>query len=228
MATARKGSRWGSVEEGPAEQQRGGSGDPSLDAPKPRKPARVKALGAAIALTVVAALVLVASSVGTRGPEPPGSATGLRVTVLDVGQGDAILFEPAGAPAVLIDGGPAGEGLAGKLGDAGVESLGAAVITHDQSDHAGGIEELLGGFPVTHLLYARLGREILAEGRAAGATVVRLAAGREVRSGELRLEVLWPPPELLSGPPEGTDPEPAGAGDAGSLARLHHAPDRRC
>ena len=30
---------------------------------------------------------------------------------------------------------------------AGVERLGAAVVTHDQSDHAGGIEELLGALP---------------------------------------------------------------------------------
>ena len=47
-------------------------------------------------------------------------------------------------PPVLVDGGPPGDGLAAKLRDAGVERLGAAVVTHEQSDHAGGIEELLG------------------------------------------------------------------------------------
>src|SRR4029077_21237189 len=31
-------------------------------------------------------------------------------------------------------------------------------------------------------------------------------AGREVRSGRLRLEVLWPPAELLAEPPPDTDP----------------------
>jgi competence protein ComEC len=124
-----------------------------------------------------------------------------------VGQGDAILFEPRGAPAVLVDGGPPGDELAEKLREAGVDQLGAAVVTHDQSDHAGGIEELFGWFPVARLLYARLRRGSLAEARAAGITTVRLAAGREVRSGALRLEVLWPPPELLAGPlPVGSDP----------------------
>ncbi len=68
--------------------------------------------------------------------------------MLDVGQGDAILLEPRGAPAVLVDGGPPGDGLASLLHAAGVERLGAAVITHDQSDHAAGVEELLGRFPV--------------------------------------------------------------------------------
>ena len=41
-------------------------------------------------------------------PAPP---PGLRVSVLDVGQGDAILLQPRGAPAVLVDGGPPGDGL---------------------------------------------------------------------------------------------------------------------
>jgi competence protein ComEC len=126
--------------------------------------------------------------------------------VLDVGQGDAILLEPRGAPAVLVDGGPPGDDLAAKLSAAGVHSLGAAVITHDQSDHAAGIEEALGRFPIARLLYARLRRGALGRARAAGATVARIAAGRELKSGRLRLDVLWPPPELLAESPPGTDP----------------------
>ncbi|MGB7685556.1 MAG: ComEC/Rec2 family competence protein [Solirubrobacterales bacterium] len=164
------------------------------------KPWRLVALGALAVVVLAASLSLGRTSV------PADDPRGLRINVLDVGQGDAILFEPAGAPAVLVDGGPAGEDLAGKLAASGVESLGAAVITHDQSDHAAGVEELLGEFPVARLLYARVGRGTLAEARMAGASVGRLAAGREVRSGALRLEVLWPPPELLSGMPVGTDP----------------------
>ncbi len=70
-----------------------------------------------------------------------GLPHGLRVTVLDVGQGDAILLQPADAAPVLVDGGPPGDGLARKLEEAGVRSLGAVVITHDESDHAGGVEE---------------------------------------------------------------------------------------
>ncbi len=199
----------GSREDSP-EPPRCCSAESSLDpAARPRvgpfSSCRMRHTG--IALAVVVVLVVVGTSMATGGSEPSlAPATGLRIEVLDVGQGDAILLEPAGAPAVLVDGGPAGEDLAGKLAEAGVESLGAAVITHDQSDHAAGIEELLGGFPVARLLYARLGRETLMEARAAGTSVVRLAAGNQVRSGELRLEVLWPPPELLAEPPAGTDP----------------------
>ena len=131
---------------------------------------------------------------------------GLRVSVLDVGQGDAILLQPRRAPAVLVDGGPPGDSLAAKLRAAGIERLGAAIVTHDQSDHAGGIRELLGAMPIDRLLYAELHRSTLAEVRAAGASPRRLARGDELRSGQLHLEVLWPPAELLAGSWRGEDP----------------------
>jgi len=131
---------------------------------------------------------------------------GLRVEVLDVGQGDAILLQPAHAPALLVDGGPPGDDLAGKLAAAGVERLGVAVVTHEQSDHSGGIEELLGHLPITHLAYARASRRLLGEATDAGALPERLAEGDAIRSGGLRLEVLWPPLELLGSPLGSEDP----------------------
>jgi competence protein ComEC len=160
----------------------------------------LRALAAAAAVSVA---LLVGLPGGSGASAPPG---GLRVEVIDVGQGDAILLQPAGAPAVLVDGGPPGDGLAGKLEDAGVDALGAAVITHDQSDHAAGVEELLGGFPVGRLVYGRLNGRTLAEAKAAGAVPERVAAGQELRSGGLRLRVLWPPPELLVDALPGEDP----------------------
>jgi competence protein ComEC len=126
--------------------------------------------------------------------------------VLDVGQGDAILLEPAGGAPILVDGGPPGDGLEGLLRSAGVERLGAAVLTHEQADHAGGIRELLGDMPIDKLAYAIAGRQLLAEARASGAAPERLAAGDELTSGGLRLDLIWPPRELISEPPAGTDP----------------------
>ncbi len=143
---------------------------------------------------------------GDSGAVAGPSRSGLRVEVLDVGQGDAILFQPAQAPAVLVDGGPPGDGLARLLHEAGVDGLGAAVVTHEQSDHAGGVEELLGHFPIERLAYARLSRHLRGEAEAAGALPQRLAAGGAIRSGALRMEVLWPPQALLSVPLGGADP----------------------
>jgi competence protein ComEC len=162
-------------------------------------PGRRCLLVAVAVVALVAVMIVLAAGGGGRRGEPPG----LRVEVLDVGQGDAILLEPAGAAPILVDGGPPGDGLAGTLVDSGVTALGAAVLTHDQSDHVGGIEELLGRLPVARVLYGRLDRRLLAEARAAGANPVQIAAGEEVRSGDLHLEVLWPPAELLAEPAPG-------------------------
>jgi competence protein ComEC len=165
-----------------------------------------------VVLLLVAFLLVALIGFGWSGPRehqvPP--THGLRVTVLDVGQGDAILLQPADAAPVLVDGGPPGDGLAAKLSEAGVDALGFSVVTHEEADHAGGIEELLGRFPAGTLLYARLGRQLRAEARTAESDPTRLAAGDTIRSGGLRLEVLWPPAELLA--------EPLGAADPNSQA----------
>jgi competence protein ComEC len=142
-----------------------------------------------------------------RGPgSPAGPPPGLRIEVLDVGQGDAILLQPRGAPAVLVDGGPPEDELVAKLRAAGVDGLGAAVVTHDQSDHAAGIAEALGRVPISRLVYGRLDRRFLAAASAADARPERVAAGTALRSGSLCLEVLWPPPALLAESAPGTDP----------------------
>jgi competence protein ComEC len=162
--------------------------------------------GAVLAVGLgLAALAWTALAAG-QGGGTAGPPSGLRVSVLDVGQGDAILLQPAGAPAILVDGGPSGDGLESDLRTAGVTRLGAAIVTHDQSDHAGGIRELLGRLPIGRLLYAVLGRPTLSEADAAGVPTRRLGRGSELRSGRLRLDVLWPPAELLAGPHRGEDP----------------------
>ncbi len=189
-------------------------------------------VGPAVALGCVA-LTLAWTAAGEGGASAKGPVVGLRVSVLDVGQGDAILLQPAAAPAVLVDTGPAGDGIATKLRAAGVERLGATILTHDQSDHVGAAAELLGSIPVDRVLYAVLGRDSLDLARASGAALRRIAAGSEVRSGGLRLEVLWPPPELLDGTHAGEDPNrsPWSRSPAGGTSRCSSAPTprrRRC
>ena len=175
----------------------------------PRSPGargRRKAPWAALVLGAVAALLLLWA-------RPPGDAaatgsptSGLRIQVLDVGQGDAILLQPARGEAVLVDTGPVGAELSGQLEDAGVDRLAAVVATHDEVDHSGGLTELLGRLPVARLVYSRLGTSLRAAASAVGAAPVRVAAGDVLRSGGLRLEVLWPPRELLAEPLGDVDP----------------------
>jgi ComEC/Rec2-related protein len=196
---------------GPGDAVDSASGNRALGRPRsgsrskgrPRRGRRSLAAGGAL-LGVVGLLWLVArprQSGTAAGPEP-----GLRIEVLDVGQGDSILLQPRNAPAVIVDGGPPGDELVSKLGEEGVESLGAAVVTHDQSDHAAGIAEALGRVPIGRLVYGRLDRKFLAAAKAVGARPEGVAAGTTLRSGPLRLEVIWPPREALTEDPPDTDP----------------------
>ena len=161
--------------------------------------------GRSLAAMVLATLALLLADLGGDGRRA-APAVGLRVTFLDVGQGDAILLQPAGAAPVLVDVGPPGAGLAEKLAAAGVERLGAVVVTHDQSDHVGGIEELLGRVAVERFVYAAASRELRAAAAAAGAAPLRLAAGGALRVGRLHLDAIWPPRELLGEPGAALDP----------------------
>jgi competence protein ComEC len=153
------------------------------------------ALAPAVALAALAALLVRQPTEPTAGGR---DAPRLRVSVLDVGQGDAILLDPSPGLPILVDGGPPGDGIASILERFGVSRLAAALVTHDQSDHAGGIEDLLGTLPIAHVLYGEPVPRILREARLAGAKPVEVAAGSEVDSGRLRLDFLWPPRELES------------------------------
>ncbi len=101
---------------------------------------------------------------------------------------------------MLVDGGPHGDELRDHLERVGVSELAAAVVTHDQSDHVGGIEELLGVFPIRRLLYARRGPDFSRDARVAGVRASSIAEGSEVDSGALRLVALWPPRAALDDP----------------------------
>ncbi len=158
------------------------------------------------ALALGLAVLALAWPSGGGADKALGSPLGLRVSVLDVGQGDSILLQPARAPALLVDGGPPGGGLAAKLRAAGVDRLGAAIVTHAESDHAAGIRELLGAMPVGRVLFGASDPVTLAAAAAAGVPGRHLVRGNELRSGRLRLDVLWPPAELVAGSTGGEDP----------------------
>ncbi len=171
----------------------------------PRRPSTARRRRMALLAPALAALALVWPAGGGTG-SPLGPPVGLRVSVLDVGQGDSILLQPGEAPALLVDGGPPGGGLATKLHAAGVDRLGATIVTHAESDHAAGIRELLGTMPLGQVLFGAADPVTLAAAAAAGVPRHRLVRGSELRSGRLRLDVLWPPAELLAGSTRGEDP----------------------
>ena len=150
------------------------------------------------------ALVVAWRSAPDERPPPP---TGLRLTVLDVGQGDAILLEVAQG-AVLVDQGPPEGEVADQLGELGVERLSALVLTHPQRDHVGGAADVLERLEVETVLDPGIRapspdqESALSAARRQRVPIVAAQAGQRFRIGRLRLQVLWP-----DGPaPAGSDP----------------------
>lgn len=69
---------------------------------------------------------------------------GLKVAVLDVGQGDAVAVVAPSSCAALVDGGPTGSGarIRAWLRGQGVTSVDFAVASHYHADHLGGLDEV--------------------------------------------------------------------------------------
>jgi competence protein ComEC len=153
---------------------------------------------AAAALAAIPLALLPALGGAADAGPPPGV---LRITALDVGQGDAILIRPPRGAPVLVDGGPPGTAAAEELRALGVDRLRAVFVTHDQLDHAGGIPAVLERVPTRILVHGRPAREAEAAARGSGARVVRTAEGGSFDFGPLELDVLWPPRERLRAPP---------------------------
>jgi competence protein ComEC len=122
---------------------------------------------------------------------------GLRVTFLDVGQGDSTLLETPSAR-VLVDEGPPEANVAGQLRRLGVLSLSAIVMTHPQRDHVGGAADVIRRIHVGEVLEPGLAatgpesEEALAVARGRGVHIVVVRAGTRFRVGGLVLDVLWP------------------------------------
>ncbi|HXJ77753.1 MAG TPA: DNA internalization-related competence protein ComEC/Rec2 [Candidatus Methylomirabilis sp.] len=80
----------------------------------------------------------------------------LRVTFLDVGQGDATFVELPEGPRLLVDGGPGGARrfdvgervLCPFLWNRPVHGLDVVALSHTDADHAGGLAAVLRNFPV--------------------------------------------------------------------------------
>jgi competence protein ComEC len=152
------------------------------------RPLAVAALAAAIAIAVVVPR------------NQAGAATtpaGLRITFLDVGQGDATLIQRRGA-AILFDTGPPDGPIVARLHRAGVRRLDLLAVTHAQDDHDGGAAGVLRSMPVGIVLDGRdgvrdgAGARMAAEARRRRIRLVVPRAGQALQVGGVTIRVLWP------------------------------------
>ncbi|WP_280886224.1 ComEC/Rec2 family competence protein [Streptomyces sp. LBL] len=139
---------------------------------------------------------------------PPG----WRLTMCDVGQGDATVLAAGEGTAVVVDAGPDPALVDHCLRSLGITRVPLVVLTHFHADHVAGLPGVLRGRSVGAI--ETTGYEdpvdqaefVRREAAARRIPVTRAAAGELRRAGALSWEVLWPRP--------GSEPEPEGPNDA--------------
>jgi len=155
--------------------------------------------------TAVALVPLTALGWWALHPPPSWSPpAGLRVSFLDVGQGDGILLEtPQGA--MLVDAGPPEARVDRQLRRLGLHALAALVTTHAHRDHVGGAPAVLRSLAVGQVIdpmQPGVGfdeRELRRTARRLGVPLVPARVGRTYALGRLHVRVLWPD---HAGPPD--------------------------
>lgn len=149
------------------------------------------------AAVLLVMLAIVVAGWRLRPEDPPPPPSGLRLVMLDVGQGDGILLQTK-AGAVLVDEGPPEAHVATQLRALGVRRLAALVVTHPHRDHLGGAAEVVDSFPVGFVLDPLEPTDSLdeaalqREARERGVRVVPARVGERYDLGELHIRVLWP------------------------------------
>jgi competence protein ComEC len=136
----------------------------------------------------------------------------LTVTVMDVGQGDAILIEDPAGHRILVDGGPSGRAISEALGretpfwDKGLDLV---VLTHPEEDHLNGLVTVLERYDVERILASSAESDSAAYDAWRQAVEREGALYHEATPGDwfdlgrgARLEVLGPPTDLIQ---EGDD-----------------------
>jgi competence protein ComEC len=189
------------------------NGEAEPDAERlPAAPGRLAAALRRIArpMPMLGALVVVLLAVTVAG-RPDGM---LHVTVLDVGQGDAILVEAPSGATMLVDGGPDPELTLRRLGANQpflARRIDLLVLSHPHQDHVAGLVEVLARYKVGAILHAGITFENPAFDRfladaSAGDVLVTLARAGQTLALDARttVRVLYPTGADASAPlPDG-------------------------
>lgn len=160
-----------------------------------RRLARIVAAGLLIAPIIVAAFGYQA----LQGRPPQG----LRVTFIDVGQGDCALIQAPDGATILVDGGPQADSAEPALRARGVTRVNLLIVSHQHSDHTNGLAAVTRDYTIDRALvppkesgalpnaWSRA-LEYLAT-RGAGTTTA--AEGEKISVGKyLTVEILSPDP----------------------------------
>jgi competence protein ComEC len=158
------------------------------------------ALGLSIQVLRAPTLALGAVALAVAVPWVAVSPTVPTLTVLDIGQGDAILIQDPGGSTMLMDGGSDPAVLDRALRRHGLRSVDVVVVSHEDLDHVGGLVDLVRSGRTGVLVVSEfLGpTEVLQAATEAGVPIRRVAAGDRFSVGSVAIEVLSPARRFLS------------------------------
>lgn len=142
---------------------------------------------------VAAVLISGAAVLPALGHGPPEE--GLRVTVFDVGAGDAALIESSQGARILIDGGPDPVQVAATLRRWGYERLDLVVATHLHADHVAGLEAVMEKMEVGAAVHPGVSVPHV-DWIGAADDWEAIGDGHVLRLGDLELQVLGPSRDL--------------------------------
>lgn len=131
---------------------------------------------------------------------------GFLIAFLDVGQGDCIVISSPSGKHYMIDGGSSDVSEVGKyrilpyLKSQAIHSLDYVIITHFDEDHYSGIEEIIGSYPIHHLLiFQNIGtkkeegyQRIAQLAEQAGIEIHACSRGSQLKDEELSLICQFP------------------------------------
>lgn len=160
----------------------------------------MKRLFILLALSSLAGLIII---IGTT---RLSTSSLLRISYLDVGQGDAALITTASGQNILIDCGPNQQILAAlsrrlRWWDRRLDMI---IVSHDHADHWGGLPYLINKYPIQQIILAqppRLSTELagaLNDAKQKGIVINNIRAPAVIKlSDNSRLTILWPTSEQL-------------------------------
>lgn len=171
-----------------------------------RRPATAGLTCAVLALPLGWQAVVEHTPIGAwlgRGWPPPGWV----LVVCDVGQGDGLVLNAGGGSAVVVDTGPEPAAMNRCLERLRIDRVPLIVLTHFHADHVDGLPAVLDGrsvqeVDVTGDADPPYGASAVARETGAAGVPERAATWGEHRTiGQLRMQTLWPPPDLVTDDP---------------------------
>jgi competence protein ComEC len=143
--------------------------------------------------------VLLAGCAPTSEPSAAGDArSDLRITFLDVGQGDCSVVQTGGRT-ILIDAGPAKSGekvVVRRLRALGVASVDMILLSHPDADHTGGVKAVLEAFPATKVVFStefQAHPDVVKDGFRWHQTPITIDGKTPMNVGNVRFDFLCPP-----------------------------------